>query len=288
MAECTAAMTRRNAYLLPAALALFFASPALAAPDTGIDHDKEFRACVTLAEKKPAEAFESALTWQDRGGGDRARLCQALALFHKGDFKAAGARLEELAPILGKDDPKAAVSILGRAGWAWLRAGDYPRAERLYTQALERQPDDVDLHIDRAFARAETERFWDAIADLDAALAKDPRRADAYLYRAAAHKALANDRQAIVDIDRALELRPNDPEALLLRGNIKAQTGNLPGAKDDWKLVQRLAPDANVAKTAAANLERAARMEEARQKESPKPSKLPESKGPGDEAGVRK
>ncbi|WP_448206015.1 hypothetical protein [Azospirillum sp. sgz302134] len=269
-------MTQSNAYVLVTVLALLSAGPAHAAT---IDHNKEFRACLTLAEQKPAEAFESALTWQDRGGGDPARLCQAMALFHKGDFKAAGARLEELAPVLGKDDPKAEASILGRAGWAWLRAGDDARAERLYSQALQRQPDDVDLYIDRAFARGEAERYWDAIADLDTALAKDPKRADAYLYRAGAHKALANDRQAIADIDRALQLKPNDPDALLLRGNIKAQVGNLPGAKEDWSLVQRLAPETPAARTAQGNLDRAAKLEAAT---GPKASKLPESKGAGD------
>ncbi|CCD00281.1 FeoA family protein [Azospirillum baldaniorum] len=220
-------MNRRNAYLITAALALFSAGPAFSAP--AVDHNREFQACLTLAEKRPAEALESAQTWLNRGGGDHARLCQALALFHKGDFTTAGARLEELAPVLGKDDPKAGASILGRAGWAWLRAGDNVRAERAYSRALALQPDDVDLLIDRAIARAETERFWDAVADLDAALKKDPRRPEAYLYRAAAHKALANDRQAVADIDRALELRPGDPDALLLRATIKAQAGQSAG-----------------------------------------------------------
>lgn len=257
MTECKAAMNRRNAYLITAALALFSASPALAAP--AVDHNREFQACLTLAEKRPAEALESAQTWLNRGGGDHARLCQALALFHKGDFTTAGARLEELAPVLGKDDPKAGASILGRAGWAWLRAGDNARAERAYSRALALQPDDVDLLIDRAIARAETERFWDAVADLDAALKKDPRRAEAYLYRAAAHKALANDRQAVADIDRALELRPGDPDALLLRATIKAQTGNLPGAREDWSQIVRNTPNSAAAKTAQANLDRSAK-----------------------------
>ncbi|MBP2291857.1 hypothetical protein [Azospirillum rugosum] len=294
-------MTQRNAYVPAKVLAKAFAAglalltagtvagTAAAASDPaaasrGIDHNRELQACLTLAERKPSEAFESALTWQDRGGGDLARLCQALALFHKGDFKAAGARLEELVPALGKDDPKAAASLLGRAGWAWLRAGDDARAERLYSQALERQPNDVDLYIDRAFARGEAERYWDAIADLDTALAKDPKRADAYLYRAGAHKALANDRQAIADIDQALQLKPNDPDAILLRGNIKAQVGNVAAAKDDWQLVQRLAPDTSAARTAQINLDRAAKYQAAQApkagpKAGPNADKAPDAKG---------
>ncbi len=270
MAECKATMTRRNAYLTLAVLSLLTATPALAAdPAPGlapskapatVDLNRELKSCAAQAETSPDAAFEAALRWQDKGGGDFARLCQALALFHKGDFKAAGGRLEELAPILGKDDPKAAASILARGGWAWLRAGDQARAERLYSAALAQQPGDVDLMIDRAFARAEGERFWDAIADLDAALAKDPTRADAYLYRATAQKALSNYRQALADIDQALERKPGDPEAILLRGNVKALSGAVNAAKDDWALVKRLDPDGESGRAAAVNLDRVATM----------------------------
>ena len=260
MAECKADMKGRNPYLPAAALALCLAAPALlvgtAAGAAAIDHDREFQACVELAERAPADALDSARGWQNRGGGDRARLCQALALFHKGDFKEAGTRLEELAPLLGRESPQAEASILARAGWAWLRAGDEARAERLYGIALAKQPEDVDLHIDRAIARAEAERYWDAIADLDAALAKAPRRADAYFYRAAAHKALSNLRQALADADQSLHLRPDNPETLLLRGNIHALSGGLNAARRDWERILRTAPESAPAKAARSNLER--------------------------------
>lgn len=257
-------MTRFNIIALAAALSAA-AFPAFGA--AGIDHNQELQACVRLAEAKPAEAMESALAWQDRGGGDLARLCQALALFHRGDFKAAGARLEELAPLLGRNDPKGEAGILARAGWAYLRAGDAGHADRLYTAALDRQPDDVDLHIDRAFARAEAERYWDAVADLDTAIRNAPARADAYLYRAGAYKALSNLRQAAADVSRALELRPGDPEAVLLRGNVKAAAGDTAGAADDWRTVTRIAADTTAAKAARTNLDRLAKINAAAARE---------------------
>ncbi len=284
MAECKATMIRRNAFITLAALSLSTAAllphPVQAAAPASAsasapDPNRTLKECAAQAESDPAAAFDQALRWQEKGGGDLARLCQALALFLKGDFKAAGARLEELAPLLGKDDPKAAASILGRGGWAWLRAGDQVRAEKLYSAALDKQPGDVDLLIDRAFARAEGERFWDAVADLDAALAKDPKRADAYLYRAEAHKALSNHRQALADIDRALELKPGDPEAILLRGNVKALSGSVNGARDDWALVKRLAPDSEFGRAAAVNLERAAKMASAPPERAPDKAKAP-------------
>ncbi|HYH19500.1 MAG TPA: hypothetical protein VD995_12865 [Azospirillum sp.] len=270
-------MTGRNVFpslalLLPL---LGAAGPAFAAaPERAVDHNAEMQACTRLAETRPDAALDSAQAWQERGGGDRAQLCKALALFHKGDFKTAGARFEELAPRLGKDDPQAAATLFGRAGWAWLRAGENARAENAYGEALKRQPDDVDLRIDRAFARAEAERYWDAVADLDAAIAHDSTRPEAFLYRAAARKALSQYREALHDVARALELKPNDPETVLMRGNIKAVSGDLKGARDDWKLVRRLAPEGRPAKAAADNL---ARLDKA---EGGAPQKAPEPKKP--------
>lgn len=251
-------MTRRNR------LPILFATLLLALPVAGrtaaADQNRELQTCATIAELKPDEGLESARAWIQRGGGDPARLCEALALFHKGEFPEAGRRLEDLADGLGRDDPKAEAQILARAGWAWLRAGDAARADRLYTRALERQPGDLDLFIDRAFARAEAERFWDAVADLDLVIARAPERADAWLYRAAAHKALSNLHQASADVARVLELRPNDAEAVLLRGNIKAAAGDARGAAEDWRTVTRIAPDGTQARAARLNLDRLAAM----------------------------
>ncbi|WP_211100179.1 hypothetical protein [Azospirillum halopraeferens] len=256
-------MTRRNtlphllAILLPALCGPLLLPPAGAAAADAVGADR-LEACVKLAETRPDKAMEQALAWAARGGGAPAGLCRAMAQFHRGDFADAARGLEALVPDLGADSPAGAASLLGRAGWAWLRAGDAERAERAYTAALDRLPDDPDLRIDRAFARAEAERFWDAIADLDAAIAADPRRADAWLYRAAAHKALSHYARADADVARALELRPNDPEAVLLRANVKALSGDLRGARDDWALVRRLDPDGTAARAAAANLQRTA------------------------------
>lgn len=295
-------MTRRNRFLhgrprWPALLLAVLLSAAVptdgraagkpAAPSGGIDHNSELQACLRLAEAKPAEALESALAWQERGGGDLARLCQALALFHRGDFAAAGTRLEALAPVLGRDDAKAAAGLLGRAGWAYLRAGDAVQADRLYTAALAKLPDDPDLLIDRAFARADAQRFKDAVADLDAAIAKAPGRADAFLYRAGAQKALGALPRALADVNRALEIRPSDPEALLLRGNIKAAQGDLKMAAEDWRSVDRLAPDTTSARSARANLQRIAAVEAAKPApagKAPTPSTAPAKPSP---AGTR-
>lgn len=267
------AVSRR---LLTAAVLCLIGLPPAQGAAAEIDHKRELAACLKLAEAKPDQAFDSAMTWQDRGGGDRAGLCQAMALFHRGQFAAAGLRLEELAPKLGGDDPKAAASLFGRAGWAWLRAGEAQRAERLYTSALERQPGDVDLLIDRAFARVEAKKFQGAIDDLTMVVKRAPKRADGYLYRAGAYKNLEKHDLALADIAKALELKPNDPEALLLRGNLRALKGDAAAARDDWQRVTRLDPDTATARAAAANLARHTAAEgtgKDKDKDKPKPKK---------------
>ncbi|EWY40342.1 hypothetical protein N825_37160 [Skermanella stibiiresistens SB22] len=241
---------------LPASAAERKPAPHAAPDREAVERARQAASCLQMAEKTPKAAFESALTWQDRGGGDMARLCQAMALFHQGQFQASATRLEDLVPTLGKDTPEGASSLLARAGWAWLRAGDSDKAEKAYTAAIDRSPRDPELLVDRAFARAESERYWDAIEDLNRAIGMAPKRAEPYLYRAGAFRALGNDSKALEDVGVALALEPGNPEALLLRGNLRAVTGNPDGAKSDWRSVMRIDPDTTSAKAASDNLAR--------------------------------
>ena len=149
-------MIRRN--LFPRLVRTLVTVPLLLAGPALAD-DSELQSCLKQAETQPDAALERAAGWQAKGGGTPAKLCHALALFHRGDFADAGRRLEDIASELGRTDRRAGGAVLGRAGWAWLRAGDAGRAERLYSAALERQPGDADLLVDRAIARAEAERF---------------------------------------------------------------------------------------------------------------------------------
>jgi tetratricopeptide (TPR) repeat protein len=223
--------------------------PALAA-----EPGRDLPGCLRRAETSPEAGFEWALGWEDSGGGEAARLCQAMALYHRGEFQAAATRLEDLAaaPSAGA----AAPDLWARAGWAWVRADRAAEAERAYGEAISRRPKDPELRIDRAIARAGAERYWDAIQDLDAALALAPGAAEALVLRAEAHRALGNLAQAQADVARALESKPDDPDALLLRGNLRASAGDLPGAREDWRRVARLDPDTTAARAARDNLAR--------------------------------
>lgn len=253
-------MTLRNVSFACAATALLIAVAAHrpAAAET----DFRLTACLERAKLDPPAARAAAEKWAaEEQGGDAAALCVAMAAFHDGAFADAADRLEKLASAQAPGQAPAqaanAARLYAQAGWARLRAGAADAADRLYSLALEKAPQDVDLWIDRAFARAEAERFWDALADLDHAAKLAPDRAEPHIYRASAHKALGQPRQALADLERALELRPDDPQAVLLRGNVKAESGDLAGAEADWTLAQRLDKDGRgFGRSAAINLER--------------------------------
>lgn len=256
--------------------------PAPAAPATPAkpDPNAALDACSKLAETNPDEALAKAKSWEEQAGGDPAKLCRGLALFHKRQYKAAAEIFVGLANGVRQADPKAAAALLARAGWAAMRDGDDATADHFYTEALSLTADDPDLHIDRAFARAEAQRFDDAVSDLDAAIAEAPTRADAYLYRAAAHKARKDWAHAKEDVAKSLALKPGDPEALLLRGNLRAATDDLDGAESDWNAVLAVSPQSNQGKAARANLDRLAaalkaNKEDAPEPDSPLPAKTP-------------
>lgn len=259
MFEHSDAMTSRNVSFagFAAALCVVVALPA-SLPAGAADSDFRLTACLERAKLDPPAARAAAEKWlAEERGGDAAALCVAMAAFHDGAFADAADRLEKLASGQTAAHAANAARLYAQAGWARLRAGSADAADRLYSRALEKAPQDVDLWIDRAFARAEAERFWDALADLDHAAKLAPNRAEPHIYRASAHKALGQPRQALADLERALELRPDDPQAVLLRGNVKAESGDLAGAEADWTLTQRLdKDDRGFGRSAAANLER--------------------------------
>lgn len=216
---------------------------------------RDLESCRRLAERAPTEALAAAREWAGHGGGDQAKLCRAAALFQSGDFAAAGEAFEALATG-GLRNERQIADLYDRAAWAYLRAGDANHADFLYGRALERLPDDAELHIDRGIARAEARKYRDAVADFSAALKTQPGRADAYYYRAVAYRELTKLKEARDDVDQSLRLKPSDAEALVLRGTLRASTGDVAGARLDWREVVRRDPDSPSGRSAAAGLRR--------------------------------
>ena len=241
----------RSATVLAALLVASSAAPSANAAGGRI-HD--LKSCQRLAESSPTEALVEVQTWIEHGGGEDARICRAAAQFQAGDFANAGRGFETLASdSVGRNATQIA-NLYDRAAWAWLRAGDNAQAERLYTLALDKQPDDGEIRIDRGIARAEARRFREAIDDFTAVLKRQPRRTDAAFYRATAYRAVGDLRNAEADVEQVLRLKPDSSEALVLRGTLRALRNDIKGAQLDWREVIRREPDSANGRTAAANL----------------------------------
>jgi len=234
-------------WLLPA--------PAQAQSDD-IEQAAHYRACIELTEIAPDEALEAAQTWIDLGGSDPARHCSAVALLRLGHYRTAGEELEVLAASLEQNYAYLQIPILIQAGQAWLQAGDIDRAYAIQTAALARQPNNIDLLIDRAVTAAAVGNFTEALSDLTRALSHAPNRADILVLRASAHRFLDQPEAALADVENALQLDPANPDGLLERGNLRRIFGDDAGARADWVQVTRLAPDTPTAEAAQANLAR--------------------------------
>jgi tetratricopeptide (TPR) repeat protein len=234
-------------FLLPLAIGV---GPAWSASG----EEAEYRACLSLAERKPSSAFETALAWRDDNGGELASHCLAVSLMNMKQYEAAGLEFEELA---AKVKPALQPDILAQAAFAWLGREDYDRAYKLQSQALERRPDDPELLLDRSLTLAETGNYWEALDDLNRARELAPNRADLLVYRASAYRMVLANELALEDITLALELDDRNPDAYLERGILRRLAGDPDGARRDWLMVLSLANETTVvAGSARANLEK--------------------------------
>jgi tetratricopeptide (TPR) repeat protein len=220
-----------------------------------VDHAARYRACMAMVDKDPKMAFTDAIRWRDLGGGEGADHCAAAALIGLAQYREAAARLEELA-LDSRRAPEMKAGILAQASQAWLLSGDATRAEAVATAALTMAPEDPDILIDRAQARAQLKDYQGALDDLNASLRIYPSDADALVFRATAKRYLGDISNAAVDIQVALQINQSHAEALLERGILRRLSNNNEGARKDWLIVLSIAPHSDAAKAAKLNLEK--------------------------------
>lgn len=210
----------RHALGLCALIATCFAQGAFA-QDGPTPFDLRHEACLDKISDDAEQAYESALTWQDEGGGWRAQHCVAMSLFGLGRTNMAAYRLEQLgrAPHSVTDSQKA--DYFYEASNFWLLDEDYERAKNASSAGLELRAEHLDLLISRARAHAGLKDYAAAQKDLDRVLKLAPTRADAYRYRADLHR--KNDKldAALRDIEKSLALDGTQVETAILRGHIR-------------------------------------------------------------------
>ena len=247
----------------PADRLLAAEQPAASGSET--DQARRYARCMALARHDPGRAQAEAETWQKAGGGVGGTHCLAAALMGLGRYQESAGLFESLARSLeaqdnGQDNGKKTLrgDVLGQAAHAWLLAGVPERALSAQSQAIEIKPGDVELLIDRSITLASTEKFWEAIDDLNRALEISPGRADALIFRASAYRQLKSLELAQDDIDRAMARAPNHVDGLLERGIIRRLKGDAAGAQADWQRAIAVAPGSPAADAARRNIEKLA------------------------------
>ncbi|MDP6689723.1 MAG: tetratricopeptide repeat protein [Alphaproteobacteria bacterium] len=224
--------TLRQYRLLALAL-IFLPLPGLAA-ETGIDHEKQYRACIALSYRQPWQAFETAENWASQNGGAPARHCAAMALLEAKAYDRAARRLEALAATLAADHVPSPGDLLAQAANVWLLGGRAELALQAIELALQYDPDRAVYLIDRGRIRAEQGNHAAALQDLDRALALNPDDDDAAAFRASSLRHLGRADEALAAIEQALILNPNNPSARLERGILRLARGDREGARADW------------------------------------------------------
>jgi len=237
-------------------MATIAALSATTAPVEALDNQAQYQACMSLLDRDPAGALDSAVAWEKQGGGDAARHCRALALIRTGQVEDGALELERVAEAMPQVKAPMAAKLFAQAGQAWIRSGNSQRALYAQNQGLQLNPKDVDLLVDRALTYGNSGMYFEALDDLNAAVDLSPEDPDIYAFRAAAYRQLENFDLAEDNIDQALKLSPSHPGALLERGYLRRSKGDLTGARADWLTVIQVMPGTDIANEAQKNIEK--------------------------------
>ncbi len=232
--------------------ALLLALPAHAAVTAPPKENtaQHYQQCVAAVSRNAEEALKQALSWKDHGGGAAAEHCAALALIALKRPAEAAVYLDNIAREATSSTPRERAALLDQAGNAWLLAGVPGNADSMFTAALTLTPNDVDVLIDRASARALAKDWAGAEADLTRAYALNRTNPEILVLRSSARAALGRGSDARADIDAALALDPTYPDALVERGAMKLAAGDKDGARADWQQVTARAPSSEAGNAA--------------------------------------
>lgn len=110
---------------------------------------------------------------------------------------------------------------------------DIEQALAIYTEEIEKNPDQAKGYVKRANAHIANKNYPKAIEDYNQAIRLEAEVADHYLQRGTLHLSSSRQDLALADFNRALELSPRLSKALAYRAFIHFRSGNHQGALAD-------------------------------------------------------
>ncbi len=235
--------------------------------------EERYGKCLDMAERAPDRAINMALVWQGEAGGVPARHCEAIGLFHLGEYSEAAIRFEKIAEDMriGKDMPvrqeKRIVAnktllaeMYGQAANAWLLADELVRAEAAVNTAMSLAEQNtqqmVDLMLDKAQIAAADGYFHVSLELVEKVMIMDKGRKDILLYAASSARGSEDYIKAQFYLDQFQDIFPDNITGYLERGNLEDALGHPGLARKSWIKVIELAPESVDAEAARANMER--------------------------------
>jgi tetratricopeptide (TPR) repeat protein len=233
---------------------LVLLAAALQAPDA----EARVVACVELARTDPAAAQREAARWRIAGGAWFAQACAGLAHAQAADWPAAARAFEAAAREAETGRDARGARYWAQAGNAWLAAGDPAKAIAALDGALATGSlaglQRGEAQLDHARALVATGALEAARTGIDLALTNAGDDPLAWLLSATLARRMDDLPRARKDIAEALRRAGDDAAVQLEAGNIAALGGNEAGARSAWTEAARLAPTADVGRSAAAAL----------------------------------
>ena len=236
-----------------------------------LSDESRYRACFAAMSPEPVAAIEYAESWLEEGGGFAATHCLALGAYHQGRMVVAASILHNLAQEMASVEPETAAQpkpsavlrslVLAQAGVLYDLGGDSPSAERELTRALQLNPNDPELLLDRAMIRGKQNEWQAVLKDLDQALKlmsgkNNPAIDEALVLRATALRHLSEFKPARESLDQVFDHAPRDPAGLIESGNLYLAVGNRKQARLAWMAVLKQNEQGVMADLARSLLER--------------------------------
>lgn len=111
-----------------------------------------------------------------------------------------------------------------------LRAKDYPKALKLYEQALTKwgdEPKDTAMVYNMAVCAYQTKSYDKALKFLDESMALNYKKETAILYKANTYRALKKDDEYVKTLEEALVISPNDDKIKGMLSTVYAKEANV-------------------------------------------------------------
>jgi len=175
----------------------------------GATESPQLKACLKRADDLPDMAAFEAEVWMRKGGGNDAHLCRAFAQGNRGMHTDAAREFWALASAYEKQKPKddnRAMLMHNLAGQEFLKAGDAKSAEAQFKASEAIFPRNASAMLGMAQIHMQADRYWDALAELNAILEKNPDDIAALRQRGLVWRHLNNPNNAKDDFMRAGEL----------------------------------------------------------------------------------